>query len=81
MAAGERGCICTFLDPLIQAGFVILARNGIVLAVQVRETQLSGVLVNVRRDICGVWNWMMQLSHFAPSKPRVSDKTSGAQRI
>ena len=44
----------TFLDPLIQAGFVIFARNGIVLAVLIRETQLRGVLVNVRRDMCGV---------------------------
>jgi hypothetical protein len=42
----------TFLEPLIQAGFVIFARRGIVFAVLIRETQPSGVLVNVRSDMC-----------------------------
>ena len=47
---GLEGCR-TFLDPLIQAGFVTLARNGMVFIVLIRETLLNGVLVNVRRDM------------------------------
>jgi hypothetical protein len=46
-----EGCR-TFLEPLIQAGFLIFARNGILPTLVVRDTQPSGVLVNVRSDMC-----------------------------
>jgi hypothetical protein len=53
-----RGCR-TFLVPLIHAGWATFARRGMVAAdeadICVREAQLSGVLVNVRRDMCGDW--------------------------
>jgi hypothetical protein len=42
----------TFREPLMQAGLVMFARNGIVPTLFVRETQLSGDLVNVRSDMC-----------------------------
>jgi hypothetical protein len=52
----HAGCLWrggrTFREPLIQAGFVIFARNGMLPTLVVRETQLSGVLVNVRSDMC-----------------------------
>jgi hypothetical protein len=66
---GWRGG-CTFLDPLIQAGFVIFARKGMAFVVLIRETLLSGVLVNVRRDMCacvGECATMMQLSQLLPT--------------
>lgn len=49
----------TILVPVIQAGFVIFARKGMVLAVLVREAQLSdaGVLrASVQRDMCANGN-------------------------
>lgn len=66
---GEKGRHCTSLDPLIQAGFVIFARNGMMQVARVRETQLSGALVNVKRDMCGVWDMtMQQLSQPLPTE-------------
>lgn len=56
---GEKGCRYTSLDPLLQAGFVMFARNGMMQVARVRETQLSGALVSVLRDICGVWDMTM----------------------
>jgi hypothetical protein len=42
--------------PVTQAGLLIFARNGIVLAVEIRERQLSGAvrLIEVQSDMCGV---------------------------
>lgn len=47
----------------------MFARNGMMQVARVRETQLSGVLVSVRRDMCGVWDMtMQQLSQPLPTE-------------
>jgi hypothetical protein len=49
---------------------VIFARNGMAFVVLIRETLLSGVLVNVRRDMCACVDecaTMMQLSQLLPT--------------
>jgi hypothetical protein len=47
----------TFLVPLTHAGLVIFARNGMALAVDIRDTQLSGAVrpIDWQSDMCGVW--------------------------
>jgi hypothetical protein len=48
----------TFRVPLTHAGFVTLARKGMLLAVEIRETPLSGTavrLIEVQSDMCGAW--------------------------
>lgn len=72
---GAEGVVgCTFRDPLIHAGFVIFARRGMMLAVCIREPQLSGVLDNVRSDMCGGRRAlkMVQLCSNRRQEPRVS---------
>jgi hypothetical protein len=43
--------------PVTQAGFVIFARNGMVLAVDIRDAQLSGAvrLIDAQSDMCEAW--------------------------